>query len=103
MGSEDSTRDEVAPDLPLSQKRRNYVRLPNLFGIAEHLNDRYWVCFKRHDNMYGIHRAERFPQVTTRREADRRMRACLLAKGCPWPLTALIYALVRCFGGFYWR
>jgi hypothetical protein len=103
LGSEHSTRDEVAPDLPLSQKRRNYVRFPNILGVADHLNDRYWVCFKRHDNMYGIHRGERFPEITTRREADRRMHACLLAKGCPRPLATLIYATVRCFGGFFWR
>ena len=103
MSVEERHRADVAPDLPLSQKRRNYVRCPNLLGVADYLNDRYWVCFKRHDNMYGIHRAERFPEVATRREADRRMHACLRAKGCPWPLAALIYATVRCFGGFYWR
>lgn len=89
--------------LPLSRKRKNYVNFPNLFGISKRLNDRYWECFKAHDNMYGIHRQERYPEVTTRLEADRRMYDCLLCKGCPRLLGGLIYVAVRSFGSRYWK
>ena len=97
--------DSVPGDtpLPLSRKRKNYVNFPNIFGVSERLNDRYWECFKAHDNMYGIHRQARYPEVTDRLEADRRMHACLLTKGCSRLLAGMIYAAVRCFGSRYWK
>jgi len=104
VSTEDPTgKDRMAPSLPSSRKRRNYVNFPDILGVSTYLNDRYWECFKRHDNMYGIHRGARFPEITSRHEADRMMRTCLLAKGCSRPLTMLIYAAVRLFGGRYWK
>ena len=108
MAADDRTGHETGqvPDeyaLPLSRKRKNYVNFPNILGISERLNDHYWECFKAHDNMYGIHRRERYPEVEDRLEADRRMHACLRARGCSRLLARMIYAAVRLFGARYWK
>nr|VFJ57095.1 MAG: hypothetical protein BECKDK2373B_GA0170837_10638 [Candidatus Kentron sp. DK] len=84
-------------------KPRNYVNFPNIFGISEYLNEKYWECFKAHDNMYGIYRQRLYPEVTERLDADQRMHACLLGKGCPKLLAATIYYAVRCCGARFWK
>ncbi|VFN00434.1 MAG: hypothetical protein BECKG1743D_GA0114223_105272, partial [Candidatus Kentron sp. G] len=60
----------------LDMKEKNYVNFPDILGISTYLNDRYWECFKAHDNMYGIYRRKLYPEVNDRYDADRRMRTC---------------------------
>jgi hypothetical protein len=84
-------------------RKRNYVNFPNIFGISERLNDKYFECFKAHDNMYGIYRQKLYPQVKNRLEADDLMYECLIKKDCPKLLAGVIYRVVRCFGARFWK
>jgi len=84
-------------------KKKNYVNFPNVFGISEHLNDKYFECFKAHDNMYGIYRNKLYPEVKGRLEADDRMYDCLIKKDCPKLLAGCIYYAVRWFGAGCWK